>query len=232
MKRLIYILIIAAAFTAACNEKNGPDIIDVSPFGVQETSFYFRGGADTLEVADGMGIISIYNEAEWLSANVTENGELCIETDENKTIYHRSDTLTVVFDTRQAYRLAISQNAYPHITVTLNDDPFYTIENDTLYVGVAVEIGEDVADMRLAVICDYNMDIPGFKDYFINCSPIFDGKVFTMENYLKERDEYGVFYLTMSSRYFDIPNLCIAYMALDETGEYSFNYVMLSEAGD
>lgn len=141
-------------------------------------------------------------------------------------------TLTVVFDTRQAYRLAISQNAYPHITVTLNDDPFYTIENDTLYVGVAVEIGEDVADMRLAVICDYNMDIPGFKDYFINCSSIFDGKVFTMENYLKERDEYGVFYLTMSSRYFDIPNLCIAYMALDETGEYSFNYVMLSEAGD
>lgn len=53
-----------------------------------------------------------------------------------------------------------------------------------------------------------------------------------MEDYLKERDEYGVFYLTMSSRYFDIPNLCIAYMALDETGEYSFNYVMLSEAGD
>ena len=57
-------------------------------------------------------------------------------------------------------------------------------------------------------------------------------KVFTMEDYLKDRDEYGVFYLTMSSRYFDIPNLCIAYMALDETGEYSFNYFMLSESGD
>ena len=232
MKRFIYILLIAAASTAACNEKNGPDIIDVSPFGTQETSFYFRGGSDTLTVSGDMEMTSVYYDAEWLSANVTENGELYIETYENKTIYHRSDTLTVVFDTGQACLLAISQNAYPHITVTLNDDPFYTIENDTLYVGVTVEIGEDVADMHLAVIYDYDMDIPEFKDYFINCSSIFEWKVFTMENYLKERDEYGVFYLTMSSRYFDIPNLCIAYMALDETGEYSFNYVMLSEAGD
>ena len=80
-------------------------------------------------------------------------------------------------------------------------------------------------------ICIYrglSRDVPVFARILF----VLFGNVFTMEDYLKERDEYGVFYLTMSSRYFDIPNLCIAYMALDETGEYSFNYVMLSEAGD